>query len=76
MSTTVPTGSVFAADVNLSIFGETEYDDNLFRTSRGEVDDMIFRITPRTKIYDDEGKFNWSVEYWMPFERALNHSEV
>ena len=76
MSTTVPTGSAFAADVNLSIFGETEYDDNLFRTSKGEVDDMIFRITPRTKIYDDEGKFNWSVEYWMPFERALNHSEV
>lgn len=76
MSTTVPTGSAFAADANLSIFGETEYDDNIFRTGRGEVDDMIFRITPRTKIYDDEGKFNWSVEYWMPFERALNHSDI
>lgn len=76
MSTTVPMGSAFAADAKLSLSGEVEYDDNVFRTRKNEENDVIFRITPRTKIYEDEGKFNWSVEYWMPFEQAVDNSDI
>ncbi|MCH7709327.1 MAG: hypothetical protein IH884_12630, partial [Myxococcales bacterium] len=76
MSATVPMGSAFAADAKLSIAGEVEYDDNVFRSTENEDSDVVFRITPRTKIYEDEGKFNWSIEYWMPFEQALDNSDI
>jgi len=68
--------AAFGADLSLSLGGAVEYDDNVFRRSEGEEDDILFRLQPGVRIEEEHGEdLNFSVGYSIPFEFALDFND-
>ena len=44
-----------SAELEFSAGGEVEYDDNVFRTNEDKEDDVLFRLRPGVRIYEDRG---------------------
>ncbi len=65
-----------AEELELSVKGETIYDDNLFGTSANEQDDLSFRLSPRAQVRDREGGLTWNVYYEPSFEYYLDQSSL
>lgn len=66
-----------AADLKLGVTGEVEYDTNVFRTEEEMEDDIIFRVSPRVKLYEEEGNYEWLIDYVLPYEYGLDsHSQI
>ena len=66
-----------ALDVDGALSADAEYDSNVLRTSEGGVqDDAIFRITPLVMLLEDDGNFQWKLNYRFPYEVAVNTSRV
>lgn len=68
----------YGANLQFSVGGAVEYDDNVFRRESDKEDDILFRIRPGVRIYEDRGEdVNFSLGYAIPFEWALdNNSEL
>jgi hypothetical protein len=65
-----------AIDLNLSAEGVTGYDDNIYRTSRDETDDLIFRLTPTVGFSSEESKMGWSLVYRPTYEIFAQHTDA
>jgi predicted porin len=64
-----------SADLEISANGEVEYDDNVFRTDKHKDDDVLFRIFPGLRVYEDHGDdVNFSLGYTAPVEFSAEHS--
>lgn len=64
-----------SAELEFSGAGEVEYDDNVFRTNEDEDDDVLFRLRPGVRIYEDRGDdLNFSVGYTAPIEFSVENS--
>jgi hypothetical protein len=69
--------AVHAADLTFGIEGSAEYDSNVFRTSRDEDDDYLFRIRPSAKLHEDRGQdLSYSLQYALPVEFAVQDSDL
>src|SRR5262249_39805959 len=65
----------WSAELAFSANGETEYDDNVFRTENHKEDDLLFRLRPGVRIYEDHGDdLNYSATYEAPVEFSVNNS--
>jgi hypothetical protein len=62
--------------MKLGLAGAVEYDDNIFRSDSNKKDDVVFRITPKIRFIEDEGKFHWDLSYRVPWEKAVMTSRV
>jgi len=70
-----PALPVLAADLEISAGGEAEYDDNVFRAQRNKEDDVLFRLRPGVRIYEDHGDdLNFSAGYQAPVEFSTQNS--
>ncbi len=70
-------GAGLALDVDGGLRTETEYDSNVQRfEGSGSTDDVIFRITPRVRVLEDDGKFQWYVDYRFPYDIAVETKSV
>jgi hypothetical protein len=68
--------AAFTADLTVRVDGIIEYDDNVFRDSRDEDDDVLFRLRPGVKVHEDRGEdLRWSLDYEVPFEFAADHGD-
>jgi hypothetical protein len=66
---------VLAAELEVSASGETEYDDNFFRTPDHKKDDVLFRLHPGVRVHEDRGDdLNFSVGYELPVEFSTQHA--
>jgi hypothetical protein len=64
-----------SAELEFSAGGEVEYDDNVFRTAHGKEDDVLFRLRPGVRVYEDRGDdLNFSVGYEAPVEFSAEKS--
>jgi len=64
-----------AADLQFSAGGEVEYDDNVFRSETNEEDDVLFRLRPGLRIYEDRGHaLNFSAGYEAPIEFSADYT--
>src|SRR5215468_8855568 len=68
----------WAANLEFSGNGEVEYDDNVFRETTHTNDDVLFRLRPGVRIYEDHGDdLNFSATYEAPAEfAARNNSDI
>src|SRR5678816_535402 len=65
----------FAADLEFSAGGEVEYDDNVFRSDTNKEDDVLFRLRPGVRIYEDHAHaFNFSAGYEAPIEFSADYT--
>lgn len=61
-----------ALEVDGELRFSTDYDSNVARVNaRGRTDDFIFRVTPTVKLLEDDGKFQFVVNYRFPYEVAV-----
>jgi hypothetical protein len=67
-----------AAELEFSAGGEVEYDDNVFRSEHDKEDDVLFRLRPGVRVYEDRGDdLNFSAGYEAPAEFSVdNPSEI
>jgi hypothetical protein len=71
-----PALPVLAADLEFSGGGEVEYDDNVFRSESDKDDDVLFRLRPGVRIYEDRGDdLNFSAGYEAPVEFSTENSD-
>ena len=65
-----------AAKLEFSGNGEVEYDDNIFRSQSHKDDDVLFRLRPGVRIYEDHGDdLNFSAGYQAPVEFSVHHNQ-
>ncbi len=65
----------YGADLTLALGGEVEYDDNVFRRTRDEKSDVLFRIRPALRVHEDRGHdVNFSLGYELPAEFAVENN--
>jgi hypothetical protein len=64
-----------AIDLEVGIEGSVQYDDNLLSSSENELDDYSLRLTPRLRLFDDQGKLSWEVRYFPRYRKFLDSSE-
>lgn len=70
-------GALRAADLTFALQGSAEYDSNVFRSSRDEESDVLFRIRPWVQLGESRGQdLSYSLFYAVPAEFAIDHSEV
>ncbi len=70
-------GASAALDIDGGLRTSVEYDSNVFRVDGpDEQDDVVFRITPLVRVQEDEGKFQWFVDYRFPYEVAIETDRV
>jgi hypothetical protein len=70
-----PALPALAANLEFSANGEVEYDDNVFRSERNKEDDVLFRLRPGLRIYEDHGDdLNFSAGYEAPVEFSIHNS--
>jgi hypothetical protein len=70
-------GAPRAAELTFGIDGAVEYDSNVFRSSRDEQDDFIFRFRPSVALGEERGQdLNYRVQYALPVEFAVEHTQV
>ena len=70
-----PALPVLAADLVFSAGGEAEYDDNVFRSETDKQDDVLFRLRPGLRVYEDHGDdLNYSAGYEAPVEFSVDNS--
>ena len=70
-----PTLPALAANLEFSAGGEAEYDDNIFRSDTHKEDDVLFRLRPGVRIYEDHGDdLNFSAGYEAPVEFSVRNS--
>jgi hypothetical protein len=70
-----PALPVLAADLEFSAGGEAEYDDNVFRSETDKEDDVLFRLRPGVRVYEDHGDdLNFSAGYEAPVEFSIENS--
>ena len=70
-------GAMHAGDLTFAFDGNVEYDDNVFRSTRDEDDDFLFRLTPSVKLHEDRAKdLRYSLRYALPVEFAVEHSSL
>jgi hypothetical protein len=66
-----------AAELTFSIDGNAEYDSNVFRSSRDEDDDYLFRLTPGVRLSEDRASdLRYALNYELPVEFAAQNSEL
>jgi hypothetical protein len=66
-----------AAELTFSVDGNAEYDSNVFRSSRDEDDDYIFRLTPAVRLSDDRSSdLRYALTYSLPVEFAAQNSDI
>lgn len=71
-----PALPVLAGKLEFSAGGEVEYDDNVFRSVEDKQDDLLFRLRPGVRIYEDRGDdLNFSVGYEAPIEFSAEYSD-
>ena len=70
-------GALRAGDLTFALDGYAEYDDNAFRSSSDEKQDVLFRLRPWARLYDDRGQdLSYSLTYAVPVEFAVDNSEL
>jgi hypothetical protein len=70
-------GALRAGDLTFALDGSAEYDNNVFRSSEDEKQDVVFRLRPWAKLHDDRGQdLRYSLRYAVPVEFAVEHSEL
>ena len=69
-------GTGWGADMQLGLAGSAEYDNNIYRSEAAKKDDLVFRINPKVKFIEDEGKFHWDLSYRMPWEKAIQTDRI
>jgi hypothetical protein len=70
-------GALRAAELTFAVDGAAEYDNNVFRSSRDEDDDFLFRLMPSVRLSDDRSSdLRYSLTYRLPVEFAVEHSEL
>lgn len=72
----LPVGVAGAADMRLGVSSSAEYDSNVYRSEYDPQDDVVFRVTPRLSIYEDEGKAGWDLSYALPYEFGVMEKKV
>jgi hypothetical protein len=71
-----PALPVLAADLEFSAGAEGEYDDNVFRTQRNKQDDILVRLRPGVRVYEDHGDdLNFSAGYEAPVEFSKDYND-
>jgi len=66
----------FAADLELSAGGEVEYDNNVFRSDTDKENDILFRLRPGVRVFEDRGDdLNFSLGYELPVEFSVDNTE-
>ncbi|TMA30583.1 MAG: hypothetical protein E6J87_17825, partial [Deltaproteobacteria bacterium] len=67
--------SARSAELAFTANGEAEYDDNVFREENHTNDDVLFRLRPGVRIYEDHGDdLNFSAAYEAPVEFSVDNS--
>jgi predicted porin len=62
-----------SAELEFSASGDVEYDDNIYRERDRKKDDVLFRLRPAVRIYEDRGDdLNYSFGYEAPIELSLD----
>jgi predicted porin len=62
-----------SAELEFSGAGDVEYDDNIYRASENKQDDILIRLRPGVRIYEDRGDdLSYSVGYQAPIEFAID----
>ncbi len=70
-------GALRAGDLTFALSGSAEYDNNAFRSSQDEKQDVLFRLRPWAKLHDDRGQdLRYSLLYAVPVEFAVENSEL
>jgi hypothetical protein len=69
-------GVALADDLEVDLSGSAEYDSNVFRTSSGEDDDVVFRIVPAATLSRREGDFRYRLNYSAPFEQGVHYGDA
>lgn len=70
-------GAPRAAELTFGVDGAVEYDSNVFRSSRDEKDDFIFRFRPSVELGEQRGQdLNYGIRYALPVEFAVEHTQV
>jgi hypothetical protein len=65
-----------AAELEFSAGGEAEYDDNVFRSEEDKDDDILLRLRPGVRLYEDRGDdLNFSAAYQAPIEFSVDNSD-
>lgn len=65
-----------AADLAISANGDVEYDDNVFRRDSDKEDDILFRLRPGVRVFEDRGDdLNFSLGYELPVEFSVDNSD-
>ncbi len=68
--------SILGADMTMSMEGVADYDDNAFRSSDNEEEDVLFRLRPEVRLHEDRGEdVRYSLRYAVPFEFAVDNGE-
>jgi hypothetical protein len=71
-----PALPVLAANLEFSAGGEAEYDDNVFRSESHKEDDVLFRLRPGLRVYEDHGDdLNFSAGYQAPVEFSVHNTD-
>jgi len=69
-------GTGWGADMRLGLAGSAEFDDNVVRSGADKKSDVVFRITPKVQLIEDEGSFHWDLSYRVPWEKAIQTDRV
>lgn len=69
-------GQAWGADAQLSVGGGVEWDNNVARIGQPPEDDFIFRVNPKLRFIEDEGKATWNLFYAPTYENAVESSVV
>ncbi|MBW2362965.1 MAG: hypothetical protein JRG84_18860, partial [Deltaproteobacteria bacterium] len=69
-------GPAQGADVQVSLGGGVEWDNNINRTDRDEEDDFVFQVRPKLRFVEDEGNVTWNLYYAPTYEKAVDEDRV
>ena len=65
-----------AAELEFSAGGDVEYDNNVFRSEHDTEDDVLFRLRPGVRVYEDRGDdLNFSAGYEAPVELSIDNPD-
>ncbi len=59
------------ADLRVSLAAGLEYDNNVFRTSEDQTQDVLFRIGPRIRFRDERENLDYNFSYRLPYSRGF-----
>ncbi len=59
------------ADLRVSLAAGVEYDNNVFRTSDDQTQDVLFRIGPRIRFRDERENLDYNFSYRLPYSRGF-----